>query len=60
VFIIISLFLVDSDHEFEELLKAHDKQMDDVEKEKEERRQSRRAVAAAKKKKQSEEVFKSF
>lgn len=47
----------DSDHEFEQLLKAHEKQQDDEEKAKEERRQSRRAAAAAKKKAKAEEVI---
>jgi hypothetical protein len=46
----------DSDHEFEQILKAHERQLDEEDKAKEERRQSRRAAAAAKKAKRAEEV----
>ncbi|CAD5214812.1 unnamed protein product [Bursaphelenchus okinawaensis] len=42
---------LDSDKEFEHLLKAHEKQLDEAEKEKEERRAARKAAQTAKKKK---------
>lgn len=45
------MFVADSDKEFEHLLKAHEKQLDEAEQAKEERKAARKAAAAAKKKK---------